>query len=64
MNSRLLLGFTAVAALLALAVPRAKSNPKPPAPSVKPLAYTPRPANSITFTKDRSEEHTSELQSH
>ena len=101
MKSRLLLGLVAVAGLLACVVPAAKSNPKAKTPDARPLAYSPRPANTLTFTKDvapilfancaachragevapfnltsyadaakraktiaRSEEHTSELQSH
>jgi mono/diheme cytochrome c family protein len=51
MKLRLLLALAAVA-LVALAVPRAKSNPRPKTPDPKPLAYSPRPANTLTFTKD------------
>ena len=52
MNSRLLLGLTCAAALLALAAPRAKSNPRPQTPDPKLIPYSPRPANTLTFTKD------------
>jgi mono/diheme cytochrome c family protein len=52
MKPRLLLGLVAVVALLALTVPRAKSNPRPKTPDPKPLVYSPRPANTLTFTKD------------
>ncbi len=52
MNPRLLLGIVSAAALVALAAPRAKSNPKPASANPPPLAYTPRPANTLTFSKD------------
>ena len=51
MNPRLLLGLTCAATLVALATPRAKSNPRPQTPDPRPLVYTPRPANTLTFTK-------------
>ncbi len=51
MKLRLLLGL-ALLALLAFAAPRAKSNPRPKTPEPKPLAYSPRPANTLTFAKD------------
>ncbi|NDD38208.1 MAG: hypothetical protein EB082_07380, partial [Verrucomicrobia bacterium] len=47
MRNRLVFALVAVVALLALATPRAKSNPRP-----KPLAYAPRPVNTLTFAKD------------
>ena len=52
MNSRLLLGLSCAAALLALAAPRAKSNPRPQTPDPKPISYAARPPNTLTFTKD------------
>jgi len=51
MKLRLLIGL-ALLALLAFAAPRAKSNPRPKTPEPKPLAYSPRPANTLTFAKD------------
>ena len=52
MNNRLLLGLTCAAALAALAAARAANNSKPETPNAKPLAYSPRAANTLTFTKD------------
>lgn len=42
----------AIIALLVIAVPHAKPDPRPLAPDAKTLAYSPRPLNSVTFTKD------------
>ena len=52
MNTRLTLGIACAAALVALAVPRARSDSKPGTANPKSLVYTPRPANTLTFTKD------------
>jgi len=42
----------AIIALLVIAVPHAKPDPRPLAPDAKTLGYSPRPLNSVTFTKD------------
>ncbi|MBI5801402.1 MAG: ascorbate-dependent monooxygenase [Verrucomicrobia bacterium] len=52
MNQRLLLGLICAATLLALTPPRAASNPKPGTAAPSPISYSPRPANTLTFSKD------------
>jgi hypothetical protein len=52
MKSRLVLGMAAAALLAAFVAPRAKSSPKLETPGPKPIAYTPRAANTLTFNKD------------
>jgi mono/diheme cytochrome c family protein len=45
-------GALQIASLLLAATPAFAANSKPETPNPKPLAYSPRPANTLTFTKD------------